>query len=251
MEAALKRPTQVKPTARPAAPVSAPVAPAELTAPPPHPASAAARSPTNWFSQREAISLKGNRFDPEHFLGLDRTARLRVMAELATRPPVRRYAGSSERLDRAFRSILGAAQIVGFARAGQRKALAAAIADGLGLQPDFVMTCLDDATGEPLAVLLKALGLDNPQAQQVFLLATTAVGRDVTTFFKVCDIYAAMEPVVAETLVESWRTGHWPTLPRHEPLFAENPERRRSGIAEPSRERLPPAAQRPERLSGS
>src|SRR5260221_3362559 len=116
------------------------------------------------------------------------------MAELAMRPPSRRYQGPSDRLDRAFRSILGAAQIVGFARTGQRKALVGAIAEGIGLTSEFITSCLDDATGEPLAVLLKAMGLDNTQAQQVFLLATTTVGRDVTVFFKVCDLYAAMEP---------------------------------------------------------
>ncbi|MBN9009418.1 MAG: DUF2336 domain-containing protein, partial [Rhizobiales bacterium] len=35
----------------------------------------------------------GGRFDPWRFLALDRPHRLRLMAELATRPPVRHYAG--------------------------------------------------------------------------------------------------------------------------------------------------------------
>lgn len=175
-----------------------------------------------------------SRFDPWHFLGLERSARLRLMAELATRPPIRRYSGQTGRLDRAFRSILSAAQIVGFVRAGERESLVKAIADSLEVETDFILTALDDATGEPVAVLLKALGLDNMQAQQVFLLATP-VGRDVTPFFKLCDLYAGMEPVVAETLAEAWR-GVRHATPRHEPVFSENGDRRRQGGVETARE---------------
>jgi len=248
MDAALSGPDE------PVLPDSTDAAPVAGSSPLEAPASVKGASPetrplTDWVSHRESISLRSNRFGPQNFLDLDRPARLRMMAELATRPPVRRYGGSSDRLDRAFRSILGAAQIVGFARTGDRKGLVDAIADGTEVPAEFVTRCLADATGEPLAVLLKALGLENAQAQQVFLLATSHVGRDVTAFFRVCDIYAAMEPVVAETLIESWRAGHRPLAARHEPLFAENAERRRSGI-EPVRERSTPSVQRPERLSG-
>jgi hypothetical protein len=176
-----------------------------------------------------------SRFDPWHFLGLERGARLHLMAELATRPPIRRYSGQAGRLDRAFRSILGAAQIVGFVRAGERQSLVKAIADSLEIEADFILAALDDASGEPLAVLLKALGLDNMQAQQVFLLATP-VGREVTPFFKLCDLYAGMEPVVAETLAEAWR-GVRHATPRHEPVFSENGDRRRQGAVETTRDR--------------
>jgi hypothetical protein len=183
-----------------------------------------------------------SRFDPWLFLDLDRPARVRMMAELATRPPVRRYAGPTGRLDRAFRSILGAAQIVSFARSGQKQAVVEAIAENLGLAGDLVQVCLDDASGEPLAVLLKALGLDNVQAQQVFLLAAPTVGRDVTAFFRLCDLYAGMEAVVAETLAEFWREPVQAT-PRHEPLFAENGGARRGSVPEQARERPSPAAE--------
>src|SRR5262249_31043997 len=151
-------------------------------------------SPRNqplWSISREPLAARASgRFDPWLFLGSERPARLKLMAELATRPPIRRYAGPAGRIDRAFRAILGAAQIVGLVRSGDRGALVNAIAESLELDPDLVVACLDDATGEPLAVLLKALGLDNIQAQQVFLLATPQIGRDVNLFFKICDLYA-------------------------------------------------------------
>jgi hypothetical protein len=214
-----------------AAPTPSPAAP-----PPPNASS-------GWFTQRQAARLGPDRFDPWVFLSLDRAARLRLMADLATRPPIRRYVGPANRLDRAFRSILGAAQIVGFARSSQRSALIGSIAEALDVGADLVMAALDDATGEALAVLLKALSLDNVQAQQVFLLASPT-GRDVSAFFRLADLYAGMETVVAETLVEAWR-GDIQTSPlRHEPLFAENGQLRRPSVTEQSRDRLPPAADR-------
>jgi hypothetical protein len=187
------------------------------------------------------MSLMANRFEPWLFLALDRPARLRLMAELATRPPIRHYAGPANRLDRAFRSILSAAQIAGHARARQRQTLIEAIAAGLQLETDFVIACLEDATGEPLAVLLKALALDNVQAQQVLLLASP-VGRDTAAFFKLCDLFAGMEPVVAETLTEAWREDIAGAAIRHEPLFADTEERPYPADAGLERQ-IPPAEQ--------
>jgi uncharacterized protein (DUF2336 family) len=195
----------------------------------------------------EALRARAERLDVWQFLGLDRAARLKLMAALATRPPVRRYAGPASRLDRAFRTILSAAQIVGFARSGQRQALVEAIAGGLGLEQDVVVACFDDATGEPAAVLLKALGLDNVQAQQVLLLATPTVGFDVNLFFRLTDLYAGMEKWIAEILVDAWRENEARPASRHEPHLAENGARRRSAAAERTPERLPPPAERARR----
>lgn len=187
--------------------------------------------------------VRTDRLDIWQFLGLDSAARLRLMAGLATRPPVRNYTGAASRLDRAFRSILSAAQVVGFARKGEREALIDSIADGLELGKEIVTACLDDASGEPAAVLLKGLGLDNVQAQQVFLLGTPSIGRDVGAFFRLTDIYAGMENWVAEILLDAWRNPVRAPA-RHEPHFAENGQRRRPAttVEKPAadRDRLPP-----------
>jgi hypothetical protein len=142
--------------------------------------------------------------DGRKFLELSRRERLAILVDYATRPPTPTPNSTASRLDRAFRSILGAAKIVGFARAGQRDELVAAIADGLDLARDFVGGCLGDPTGEALAILLKALRLDSIQAQQVFLLATPS-GQDTSLFFPLADLYAGMEASVAETMADSWR----------------------------------------------
>ncbi len=164
-----------------------------------------------------AMALREAPRDGWAFLELSRRDRLAVLVDLATRPAALPRSGATNRLDRAFRSILGAAKIVGFARTGQRPQMVASIAEGLDISADFVNACVDDPTGEAIAILLKALRLDTIQAQQVFLLATPA-GRDTTAFFPLADLFSGMEPAVAETISEAWRataagrkgTGHVP-----------------------------------------
>ncbi|MCB1487912.1 MAG: DUF2336 domain-containing protein [Bauldia sp.] len=168
----------------------------------------AAASPATGIPEAaEAAPRHGrDRLDPWVFLADERTARLRLLADIATNHHDFAATATDPTMvaDRAFRSILGAAQVVGFARIGNRGALVDAIVDGLDLAPELVTACLDDKRGEPLAVLLKALSLPREQAQQVFLLASP-VGRDPTVFFDLCDLYAGMEPTVATTLAQAWR----------------------------------------------
>ena len=171
-----------------------------------------------------------NRLDPWRFLALDRQARLRLIADIASHPPAVPHTSNSTRLDRAFRSILGAAQIVGYARSGQLGAIIAAIADGLELSPALAAAAVNDKSGELLAVMLRALRLDDIQARQVFLLASPS-GRDVKSFFPLSDLFAGMEPPVAETLIDAWRAATAPGKAKYEPLMAENGDRRRSAAA--------------------
>lgn len=184
-----------------------------------------------------AARTSDDRLDLWSFLGRDPEARLRLLAELSTRPPVRRYNGPSGRLDQVFRTLLSAAQIIEHARRGRQQALIDAIAKALELETDFVAACVDDASGEAAAVLLKALGFNNAQAQQVLLLATPTLGLDVETFFRLANIYADMEPAVAAILIDAWSRGVKRPAATHVPHFAENsPHRRQMPTAPALRE---------------
>ena len=83
--------------------------------------------------------------------------------------------------------------------------------------------------------MLKALRLDDVQAQQVFLLASPS-GREVKSFFPLSDLFAGMEPSVAETLIDAWRAATAPGKAKYEPLLAENGDRRRSAAVEAPRQ---------------
>jgi Uncharacterised protein conserved in bacteria (DUF2336) len=178
---------------------------------------------------------RSNRLDPWRFLSLDRKARLKLIADIAARPPPMAYATNATRLDHAFRSILSAAQIVGYARSGQVEPIIAAIADGLGLPPALVTVAIDDKSGDLFAVMLKALRLDDVQARQVFLLVSPS-GRDVQAFFPLSDLYGGMEPAVAETLVAAWRDAALTGNEGHEPHFADNSAVRRPAAPQPARQ---------------
>ena len=108
------------------------------------------------------------------------------------------------------------------------------IVDGLGLEADAVAGAVNDAGGEPLAILLKAMRLDETQAQQVFLLASP-VGRNVQAFFPLTDLYAGMEQSTAQTLCDAWRLSVSVRGAGYEPHLAENGERRRSTAHESPR----------------
>jgi len=195
-----------------------------------------------------AANLSHGQREPAYFLGLDRPHRLRMLAAFASRPPAHASGGSAGRLDRAFRSILGAAKIVGYARGGQIEELIGAIADGLDLPPALVKSCLDDSTGEALVVLLKALRLDDVQAQQVFLLVTPA-GRDTAAFFPLADLYAGMEPEVAETICELWRSALAGRQAGHQRRFDDGDaaRQRREPAATPAEQPAARAAEQPKR----
>lgn len=181
-----------------------------------------------------AAVAEGPRLDPWEFLSLDRKARLRIIAGIASRPPAE-IAAPDRRLDRAFRSILGAAQIVGYARTGQLGKIVNAITEALDLPADLIAAAMRDGGGELLGITLKALRLDDNQARQVFLLASPT-GRDVHTFFPLSDLYSGMEPEVAETLVGAWRESLRRRPAGHQAHFAPNGDRRRGpdSIARPA-----------------
>lgn len=155
--------------------------------------------------RRAVFEARMGDLDIWQFLELDANTRLQIITDLAIRPRSRRYHGPASRLERAFHTMLSATQIVAHARNGYRHAMIQAISDALELDETIIIACLNDTSGEPAAVLLKALGLDNIQAQHVFLFATPTLGLDVNGFIRLSEIYSAMEPQVAEGLIEAWR----------------------------------------------
>lgn len=173
-------------------------------------------------------SIATDRFDPWRFLGLDHTARRRVIADTANRPPAS-YVSDAVRVDRAFQAILSAAQIVGYARAGNLPEIISAIAEGLSLPEHLVGAAIHDDGGELLAVMLKALRLTDTQARQVFLLASPS-GKSISRFFPLADLYAGMEATLAETFIAAWRDALQKAPAGHEPHLAEGRLARRQAI---------------------
>jgi hypothetical protein len=144
---------------------------------------------------------------------------LAALSEGQVRPP---KLTPRQQFDIALNAAQKADQIPGFARAKRKEALIAAFADGLSLDLDLVARMVDDPSGEPLVLLVKAIGLSDAEARQVLLLANPAIGIAVQTFFRLVDLHAAMEPRVAEAMIGTWReSGGAPVQKSHVPQFSE------------------------------
>jgi hypothetical protein len=141
----------------------------------------------------------------ERFLDMDPAGRRDALASLAhqgVQPP---RLTPREQFDIALNAAQKAGQIPALARSKRKEALVSAFADGLGLERALVERMIDDPSGEPLVLLVKAIGLSDAEARQVLLLANPAIGYAVKTFFRLADLHASMEPTVAESMVAAWR----------------------------------------------
>jgi hypothetical protein len=158
----------------------------------------------------------------ETFLDLDgegRKGALAALTEGQVKPP---KLTPREQFDIALNAAQKAGQIPGLARSKRKEALIAAFADGLSLDLDLVARMVDDPSGEPLVLLVKAIGLSEAEARQVLLLANPAIGVAVQTFFRLVDLHAAMEPSIAEAMVGAWRENGGESAPgQHVPQFSD------------------------------
>jgi hypothetical protein len=166
----------------------------------------------------------------DRFLELDRVGRNGILAALSEGSVRSPKLTPREQFDIALNAAQKAGQIPGLARAKRKDALIAAFADGLSLDPDLVARMVDDPSGEPLVLLVKAIGLSDAEARQVLLLANPAIGLAVQTFFRLVDLHASMEPAVADAMVAAWRgDGRASTRQPHVPQLSDAEGVRRPG----------------------
>ncbi len=158
----------------------------------------------------------------ERFLDLDRDSRNGVLAAMSDGQVRAPKLTPRQQFDIALNAAQKAGQIPGLARSKRKDALIAAFADGLSLDLDLVARMVDDPSGEPLVLLVKAIGLSDAEARQVLLLANPAIGVAVQTFFRLVDLHAAMEPQVAEAMIGAWRENESePSQKTHVPQFSD------------------------------
>ncbi len=155
------------------------------------------------------------------FLSLDRAERLRIIRDIAARHAGAARDSQPVRLDRAVRNAYRIAQIPAFARARDRAGLIAALAEVVRIDAALVARLVDDASGEPLAILLRAAGLTDMDARTLLLLANPAIGESVDAFRHAADLFTGLDPAVAESFVAAWRPKAARAEPRHQPAFAD------------------------------
>jgi hypothetical protein len=110
----------------------------------------------------------------------------------------------------------------------------------LGVATEIVARLLDDPSGEPLVLMIKAAGLGMADGNTVLLLGNKKIGTSVDDFFRLADLLASIEESTATAFIESWRRPALRRRPAHVPVFAENGDRRPAETI-PARETATPA----------
>jgi hypothetical protein len=170
----------------------------------------------------------------EAFLALGRAERLKIIAETAGGRLPSSHWSSPRKLERLVKTTFRRSQIKGFVRARKRPELVEALSDGLDLSPAFVTRCLDDRSGEPMVLLARAMGLNQPDGKDLLLLVNPVIGHSVPDFIRLADLHDAMEPEVAESIIAGWR-GESVGKPEHVSVLSNAAGARRAAATESGR----------------
>lgn len=181
--------------------------------------------------------------DLDSFLRLQPRERLAHLASASERAANRLAPSQPRKIDRVLRHAFACAEIVASARTGNRRRLVAAFAEILEIETVAIERLLDDASGEPLVLMIKASGLKETDGRIVLLLANPALSQSVETFFRLAELYAALDQAVAEAFIAGWRKAdsaeRAAPAPRHVPVFAENRTGRRDLQPRPAETAVP------------
>ena len=156
------------------------------------------------------------------FLDLPSAGRLQVLGRVAARGPVARGVPLPRRIEQALRHAFANSEIVAAAKKRDRERLIGALSESLDIVPDTVRRLVDDPSGEPLVLMLKATGLKDAEGRTVLLLANPAIGESVERFFHLADLHASLEIGIAESFVAAWRSTGIAIAPRHQPVLEES-----------------------------
>lgn len=167
--------------------------------------------------------------DLEAFLRLAPRERLARLAAMSERQASALAPAQPRKIDRVLRHAFACAEIVASARTSNRRRLVAAFAEVLEIETVAIERLIDDPSGEPLVLMVKASGLKDTDGRIVLLLANPVLSQSVETFFRLAELYASLDAGVAEAFIAGWRKqddAERPA-PRHIPVFAENRSARR------------------------
>jgi hypothetical protein len=160
------------------------------------------------------------------FLASPPKHRLWILAEAARRGVAAGGANPSRQLDQMLRKSYALAEIVTSAKRRDRLGILAGFSSALGLATEIVGRLLDDPSGEPLVLMIKAAGLDTPDGNTVLLLGHKKIGESVAEFFRLADLLASIERSTAEAFIATWRRPTLRRRPVHVPVFVDTGERR-------------------------
>lgn len=127
---------------------------------------------------------------------------------------------------------------------------ARALRPALGIPPALAERIVQDATGEPLVIAAKALGMPATMLQRILLFLNPLIGQSVSRVYTLAALFEEIAPASAEQMVSIWRGTH-KRAPVHETTIEKDERRNARSFAiherRPSGARPEPASRRSER----
>jgi len=173
-------------------------------------------------SPDSAAAASAPRLDPEEglandlvelFFGADAGERRLIVANLdVVADPTRRVP-----TDHAT-SMLVEAAILGRDHAKLARILERALA----ISPALAQRIIADASGEPILVVAKYLGMPLAALQRVLLLLNPAVGQSVQRVYELAELYQDISVHAAVTLVDMWRGTPRQRRSTHRPVYYDD-----------------------------
>jgi hypothetical protein len=112
-----------------------------------------------------------------------------------------------------------------------------AIERALGVSRALADRITQDASGEPLVVVAKALAMPAPVLQRVLLFLNPAIGQSVQRVFELAQLFEELTPQAALQMTAVWQTTGTHRRPVHEPVYADDDRRSARATATPLQRR--------------
>jgi Uncharacterised protein conserved in bacteria (DUF2336) len=103
----------------------------------------------------------------------------------------------------------------------------------LGIGRELAERVVRDASGEPIVVAAKALGMKAAVLQRILLLLNPAIGQSVQRVYDLARLYDEITQASAERMLAIWRQAGGRTQGRHEPATWDDERRSARVLATP------------------
>jgi hypothetical protein len=118
-------------------------------------------------------------------------------------------------------------------------AFARTLAGALGIPPALAERITRDASGEPLVVAARALGMKAAVLQRVLLFLDPTIGQSVARVFDLAQLFDETTPQTARAMAAIWQGERKRARPAHESVYYDDERRSARSAASTARYRAP------------
>ena len=108
----------------------------------------------------------------------------------------------------------------------------------LGVSPQLALRIVQDASGEPLVVALKALGMAPAALQRVLLFLNPLIGQSVGRVYELAQLFDELPAEAAAQMLAIWRAAAPARKALYEPVTADDDRRSARAFANPTSRRV-------------